>query len=161
MTTPDIDVILITERRRQPMEYKLIIDEAAAESLVLTVHERNPLVESIEKLLNTKAEYLTAYTEDEVFRIAVKDVDCFYTDSGRVCALVGKERFTVRYRLYALEEILDGDFVKINQGCIVNVNAVKKFEASVGGAIKIILGNGFEDYISRRELSKVKRRFGL
>lgn len=143
------------------MEYKLIIDEAAAESLVLTVHERNPLVESIEKLLNTKAEYLTAYTEDEVFRIAVKDVDCFYTDSGRVCALVGKERFTVRYRLYALEEILDGDFVKINQGCIVNVNAVKKFEASVGGAIKIILGNGFEDYISRRELSKVKRRFGL
>lgn len=161
MTTPDIDVILITERRRQPMEYKLIIDEAAAESLVLTVHERNPLVESIEKLLNTKAEYLTAYTEDEVFRIAVKDVDCFYTDSGRVCALVGKERFTVRYRLYALEEILDGDFVKINQGCIINVNAVKKFEASVGGAIKIILGNGFEDYISRRELSKVKRRFGL
>lgn len=143
------------------MEYKLIIDEAAAESLVLTVHERNSLVESIEKLLNTKAEYLTAYTEDEVFRIAVKDVDCFYTDSGRVCALVGKERFTVRYRLYALEEILDGDFVKINQGCIINVNAVKKFEASVGGAIKIILGNGFEDYISRRELSKVKRRFGL
>lgn len=143
------------------MEYKLIIDEAAAESLVLTVHERNSLVESIEKLLNTKAEYLTAYTEDEVFRIAVKNVDCFYTDSGRVCALVGKERFTVRYRLYALEEILDGDFVKINQGCIVNVNAVKKFEASVGGAIKIILGNGFEDYISRRELSKVKRRFGL
>ncbi len=143
------------------MEYKLIIDEAADESLVLTVHERNPFVESVEKLLNTKLEYLTAYTEDEVLRIAVKDIDCFYTDSGRVCAIIGKEKYTVRYRLYALEEILDDDFVKINQGCIVKVNAVKRFEASVGGAIKIILGNGFEDYISRRELSKVKRRFGL
>ena len=143
------------------MEYKLIIDETAEESLVLTVHERNSLVESVEKLVNTKIQQLTAYTEDEVLRIAVKDVDCFYTDSGRVCALVGKEKYTVRYRLYALEEILDGDFIKINQGCIVNVNTVKKFEASVGGAIKIILGNGFEDYISRRELSKVKRRFGL
>lgn len=143
------------------MEYKLIIDETAEESLVLTVHERNSLVESVEKLVNTKIQQLTAYTEDEVLRIAVKDVDCFYTDSGKVCALVGKEKYTVRYRLYALEEILDGDFIKINQGCIVNVNTVKKFEASVGGAIKIILGNGFEDYISRRELSKVKRRFGL
>lgn len=143
------------------MEYKLIIDETAEESLVLTVHERNSLVESVEKLVNTKIQQLTAYTEDEVFRISIKDVDCFYTDSGRVCALVGKEKYTVRYRLYALEEILDGNFIKINQGCIVNVNTVKKFEASVGGAIKIILGNGFEDYISRRELSKVKRRFGL
>lgn len=143
------------------MEYKLIIDETADESLVLTVHERNSLVESVEKLVNTKIQQLTAYTEDEVFRISIKDVDCFYTDSGRVYALVGKEKYTVRYRLYALEEILDGDFIKINQGCIVNVNTVKKFEASVGGAIKIILGNGFEDYISRRELSKVKRRFGL
>ena len=143
------------------MEYKLIIDETADESLVLTVHERNSLVESVEKLVNTKIQQLTAYTEDDVFRISIKDVDCFYTDSGRVCALVGKEKYTVRYRLYALEEILDGDFIKINQGCIVNVNTVKKFEASVGGAIKIILGNGFEDYISRRELSKVKRRFGL
>ena len=59
------------------------------------------------------------------------------------------------------EEILGDDFVKINQGCIVKVNAVKRFEASVGGAIKIILGNGFEDYISRRELSKVKILFLL
>ena len=144
-----------------PVEYKLIIDETAGESLVLTVHERNSLVESIEKLLYSKPEYITAYSEDEIFRIKPNDADCFYTDSGRVCALVGKEKYTVRYRLYALEEILGTDFIKINQGCIVNVNAVKKFEASVGGAIRIILGNGFEDYISRRELSKVKRRFGL
>ena len=57
------------------MEYKLIIDETAEESLVLTVHERNSLVESVEKLVNTKILQLTAYTDDEVFRISIKDVD--------------------------------------------------------------------------------------
>lgn len=143
------------------MEYKLIIDKTEGESLVLTVHERNEFVEAVEKLLDTKPEFITAYGEDEIFRIALKDVGCFYTDSGRVYALVGKNKYTVRYRLYVLEEMLSADFVKINQGCVVNVNLVKRFEASVGGAIKVILTDGFEDYISRRELSKVKRRFGL
>ena len=143
------------------MEYELIINKSAEESLVLTVHERNELVEVVEKLLCTKQEFITASGEDEIFRIAVKDIECFYTDSGRVYLCTGKQRLLVRQRLYSLEELLPPEFVKINQGCIVNINFVKKFQTSVGGAIKVILKNGFEDYISRRELSKVKRRFGL
>lgn len=143
------------------MEYKLIIDKSAGESLVLTVHERNELVEAVEKLLCKKQEFITAYSEDEIFRIAVKEIECFYTDSGRVYLYSGKHRLVVRQRLYSLEELLPEEFVKINQGCVVNINFVKKFQTSVGGAIKVILNNGFEDYISRRELSKVKRRFGL
>ena len=60
-----------------------------------------------------------------------------------------------------MEELLDNSFIKINQGCIVNINKILKFDSSITGSIKVILKNGFSDYISRRELKNVKRRIGL
>ena len=60
-----------------------------------------------------------------------------------------------------MEELLDNSFIKINQGCIVNINKILKFDSSITGSIKVILKNGFNDYISRRELKNVKRRIGL
>lgn len=143
------------------MEYELIIDKNAVESLVLTVNERSNLVDSIEHLLNTDIEVIRGYMDDEISLIPVNEVDCFYTDCGKVHMSVDKQIFLIRERICTLEENLPDFFQKINQGCIVNVSCVKKFEVSVGGAIKVILKNGFEDYISRRELTKVKRRFGL
>ena len=67
----------------------------------------------------------------------------------------------IKERIYQVEELLDNSFIKINQGCIVNINKILKFDSSITGSIKVILKNGFSDYISRRELKNVKRRIGL
>lgn len=143
------------------MEYKLIIDKNEDESLVLTVKERNEFVNSVEQLLNADIEVVRGYKEDEIFLIPINKADCFYTGCGKVYMRSGKQILLIKQRICSLEEKLPSCFLKINQGCIINVSCVKKFEVSVGGAIKVILKNGFEDYISRRELKKVKRRFGI
>ena len=52
-------------------------------------------------------------------------------------------------------------FIKLNQSCIANKNKIKKFESTIGGALKVIFKNGYIDYISRRELKNVKERMGL
>lgn len=143
------------------MEYTLIIDSESEESLVLTVRERTELVDSIERLINPKQEYLLGSRDFDTFRIPIRKISCFITDNNKVYAYAGNEKYSLKQRLYQLEELLDDGFVKINQGCIINMSQVRKFETTLGGSIKVVLKNGFEDYISRRELKKVKRRFGL
>lgn len=144
-----------------PIEYRLIIDKTIPESLVLTVHERTAVVDIIEKIIKAETDEITAFGEDEIFRVALNKIYCFYTDSGRVYIRTDNEKLMIKQRLCNIENTVDENFIKINQGCIINKNYVKKFKVSIGGAIKVCLKNGFEDYISRRELKKVKRSFGL
>ncbi len=143
------------------MDYKLIVDKEKEESLILTVRERNELVEKIEEIIGLKNDILLGYKENEILRISPSDADCFFTDNNKIYAYVGKEKYQLKVRLYQLEEMLDSNFMKINRGCLVNVKKIRKFEMSFGGTISVVLTNGFSDYISRRELKNVKRRMGL
>ena len=143
------------------MEYNLIIDKFSPESLVLSVHERTALVDKIEQLINPAVNEITAYGQGEILYIPLNEIFCFFTDSGKVYICTDTKKLLIKQRLCYAENIANDNFVKINQGCIINKNYVKKFQVSIGGSIKVCLKNGFEDYISRRELTKVKRSFGL
>lgn len=143
------------------MKYKLIIDPQREESLELTLHERTPLADKIEALIGESADHILGYHDFDTYRLAPSDIDCVYTDGDDVCAMAGKECYRLRMRLYEVEESLGSSFVKLNRGCIVRVSAIVRFESSLGGSLRVILKNGFGDYISRRELKNVKRRFGL
>ena len=143
------------------MKYTLIIDESKEESIVITVHEKNEVVEQIEKIIETEKFVLFGFVDDDIFPLDFKDVYAFYTSDNKVYAKTKDKTLLLRERLYQIEEHTSADFIKINQGCIVNLNKVMKFESNIGGTIKVVLKNGFSDYISRRELKNVKRRIGL
>lgn len=72
----------------------------------------------------------------------------------------GKE-YVTKLRIKDVEKLVDDSFIKINQGCVVNVKRIKKFAASFGGVLRVIFQDGYSDYVSRREVPQVKRRFGL
>ncbi len=143
------------------MEYILNIDKNSPESLVLSVHERTALVDNIERLINPGISEITAYGQDEIFCIPMDEIYCFFTYSGKVYISTNNKKLMVKQRICNIENVANDSFIKINQGCIINKNYVKKFQVSIGGSIKVCLKNGFEDYVSRRELTKVKRSFGL
>lgn len=142
------------------MKYKLIIDPDREESLELILKERAPLADEIERLIGEKREILGYYDYD-IYRLSPDAIDCVYTDGDDIFALCGSKKFRMRMRLYELEEMLGESFVKLNRGCIVRVASIAKFDSSLGGSLSVVLKNGFSDYISRRELKNVKRRFGL
>lgn len=141
------------------MKYELIIDEKEEESIVIRAHSRNEMIIQIENII--KGNKLLGYGDGEIVPLSLSDVYVFYTSNGKVFASMGNEVYELKERIYNIESIVDDSFVKINQGCIVNVNRILKFDSSITGCIKIILKNGFSDYISRRELKNVKRRLGL
>ncbi len=143
------------------MKCKTIINSEHEEEVFIYAHERNELVEKIEKLVSGETDELIGYTENEAEIISVDDVYCFIVESNRVYALTSKNKYLVKQRLYQLEAMQNSDFIKINQSCIANIKAIQKFNASISGSLMVAFKNGYVDYVSRRNLKNVKERLGL
>jgi DNA-binding LytR/AlgR family response regulator len=143
------------------VKYTLILDEEKEETIIITAHKKNELIEEIEKLINNQKRALFGFVDDDIIPLDLPNIYAIYTSDNKVYVKTKNETLLVRERLYQIEEYLSEEFIKINQGCIVNMKKVLKFETSSNASIKVILKNGFSDYISRRELKNVKRRIGL
>ena len=143
------------------LKYKLIIDDTKEESIVITAKEKNSLILEIEKLIKTNMIKIVGYKNGEFYPLEVADIYCFYTQDGKVYAKVKDEDYLVKERIYQLEDVCKELFVKINQGCLVNIKKILKFESNFSGFIKVVLKNNYSDYISRRELKNVKRRLEI
>lgn len=143
------------------MKYQLIIDKTKEESIVITVHEKTDKIKQIEDIINSNKYQFLAYNQEEIVPININEVFAFFTNDSKVYVSLNDNELLIKERIYQVEELLDNSFIKINQGCIVNINKVLKFDSLITGSIKVILKNGFSDYISRRELKNVKRRIGL
>ena len=143
------------------MKIKIIIDKTRPEEIQIFAHERNKLVNEIEQLVCADITHLTGYIDNEAVRLNSKDVYCFICENNKVFALTDKERIRVKLRLYQLEEMLDKNFIKLNQSCIANINQIQKVQATYSGAFAVIFKNGYKDYISRRNIRSVKERLGV
>ena len=143
------------------MRYQLIIDKEKEESIVITVHEKTDKIKQIEDIIYSNKYQLLAFDQEEIVPININEVFAFFTNDSKVYVSLSDKELLIKERIYRIEELLDDSFIKINQGCIVNINKILKFDSSITGSIKVVLKNGFQDYISRRELKNVKRRIGL
>ncbi len=131
------------------------------EKVLIYAHEKTRLVEDIESLVLSSEIDLNGTNDGEIIKIDINDVVCFISENNKVYALIGDKRYQIRYRLYQLEELNLNIFIKINQSCLANKTKIKRFETTIGGALKAVFKNGYVDFISRRELKNVKKRMGL
>ena len=144
------------------MKHTTVIDPRREEEVVIYAKQRTREIAELESYLDRLDTELVGYGESgQILPLRPAEVHCFTVEDGRVCALTDKERLTVRLPLYAIEEMLSEDFVRINQSCLGNVRRIARFDASIGGSLMVIFGNGHRDYVSRRQLKTVKERMGI
>lgn len=143
------------------MELKLFIDKEHREEILIYAHEKNSLVENIEKLVLNHSDRFIGHNERGSIPLEIGDIHCFIVENSKVYALTREEKWLIKSRLYLIEEKLPDTFIKINQSCIANSEKIERFEASVGGSLTVKFKNGYEDYVSRRALKNVKERLGL
>ncbi len=140
------------------MKCEVIIDTGCEEKVLIYAKSRSKLIEDIEALISTYDSKITGFGDGDICIIDPDNTICFISESSRVYALYNDKRLRVRQRLYTIEEMLGGVFIKINQSCLANPKMIEKFEVSIGGAIRVVFKNGYKDYISRRQLKHVKER---
>lgn len=143
------------------MKCRTVIDKDREEEVVIYVHEKNSLSYEIEELVLGKSLELFGYKDKNIVKLLPSDVFCFTVENNKVYAICEKEKYQIKQRLYLLEEILDSDFVKINQSCIANIRKISKFDTSITGTLMVSFKNGHRDYVSRRQMKKVKERIGF
>ena len=143
------------------MKCKIIIDPSKEEEVVVYAHKPSVITERIETFVENLSSELVGYSDTSIHPLRPEEVYCFMLEEGKLYAVTGENRFRLKERLYQIESAVGDDFIKINQSCIIQVSKIEKFTASRGGALMVILKNGYQDYVARRQLKFVKERLGI
>ena len=82
-----------------------------------------------------------------------------YSEGQRVIVLTTGGRYVVRKKLYELEtELGDTNFIRISKSEIVNIRKIKSLDLSITGTIRLVMKTGYETYVSRRNVAKIKEK---
>lgn len=148
------------------MKLEIKIDTAIVEpETVITTSamtdEVNRVVNYISNLENTSF-MITGQKDGKIELLDQENIIRLYTENGKMFAKLDQATYQIRLRLYELEERLDNEkFVRISNSEIVNLKKVKGLDLSFAGTICMELENGEVSYVSRRYVSKIKKKLGL
>lgn len=142
------------------MEFKLFLDKDRKEEIIVYAQKETPLIKEIKELVESNNTELLGYCENDTVRLSLRDVYCFTIEKNKLYAITENESLLIKLRLYQVEELINNDFVKINQSSIANIKKIDRFDASIGGTLIVKFKNGYKDYVSRRQIKFVKERIG-
>lgn len=70
------------------MKYTLTIDPNQEEKVEIIVHQRNELIDAIEKILNEQTNEVIGYNDFETVKMNIDDICCFFTDDNKIYVLL-------------------------------------------------------------------------
>ncbi len=147
------------------MKVEVHIDPQLTQAkVVIHAPARSPQVEQLARQLEALAtpSTFTVFRDGEARRLPLSDILRFYADGKGVSCQTTTGTYTVRERLYELEEALAGTrFVRVSHSEVVNLNRVTALDLSLTGTIKMTLEGGTTVYVSRRYVKKIKQALDL
>lgn len=146
------------------MQVEIKIDPSQPEpKVVITAASMTEEVNRIVRRLSEEIPQVISGTRDGKLEVLEpEELIRIYAASGKVFAVTGKGEYTLRLRLYELEEQLSPhQFVRISNSEIIHLKKVVNFDLSFAGTIYVKLSNGTVTYVSRRYVSKIKKILGI
>lgn len=144
------------------MKFKLIINKNAEEEIIAVVHSPSSLTENIENLVCnfSGADSITGYNDTDMRRLRFDEIECITVIDRRVIAIDTRgNRYRLQDRLRDLEDILPSYFIRINKSTLANEHRIQKFVAVFSGGVDAVFKCGYKEYVSRRCLAQIKRRY--
>ena len=142
------------------MDVELHVDAQRQEpKIVILAGEDTPEIRQLmRELQNLALGPIPVWRGEERLLLPQSRILRFYTDGKGVSAQTEEETFSVRQRLYELEEKLEPTrFVRISNSEIVNLKRVTALDLSLAGTIRMTLQGGVVCYVSRRYVKKIKQ----
>ena len=146
------------------MQVEVKLDKSVDEPKVIILASRmTEEVHSLVQMLSASEPKLIAgFREDTVTVLDEKDILKIYAANGKVYAVLPSGEYTLRLRLYEIEERLKPrHFVRISNSEIINLKKVKSFDLSFTGTICVVMSDGSKTYASRRYVVKLKEVLGI
>lgn len=146
------------------MQVEVKIDSTCKEPKIIVVTDRmtDEINTLVQKLSEDSPRILSGFRYDTLEVLEQSDIFRLYASAGKIFAVTSRGEYTLRLRLYELEERLDKNcFVRISNSEIINLKKVKSFDLSFTGTICVSLSDGTVTYVSRRYVSKIKQILGI
>ena len=146
------------------MKIELHIDPSLSETTVtVRTPARTPELGALLDRLAAGDAPLLGFREDGVaVPLDLDDILRFYGEEKDVRAQTTEAVYTVRERLYELEQRLAGlRFARVSHSEIVNLKRVTALDLSLTDTIRMTLTGGVTVYVSRRYVKKMKEVLGL
>lgn len=143
------------------MKITIIEDPTRDEEVIVFTHKRTALVDEIERLVSDKPLELLGFYDGGSAILEYVKVSRFTVENDKTYACVGEKRYRIKQRLYQIEQQAPDCFVRIHQSCLANLRQIARFEASYSGTLRVVFKNGDVDYVSRRNVRRVKERLGV
>lgn len=146
------------------MQVEIKIDAACKEPKIIIITDKmtDAISALVEKISEKSPQILSGFRGDTLEILEQSDIIRLYAAAGKVYAKTVNGEYTLRLRLYELEERLDKDmFVRISNSEIINLKKVKSFDLSFTGTICVTFLDGTAAYVSRRYVRKIKQVLGI
>ena len=136
------------------MKIRIEVDNKIKEDEVLIrCSEISEEVKKIQSMLNdivAYKKYITFYRDDTEYYFSLEEILFFDTEENGICAHTISNIYSVKYKLYELEELLPGYFMRVSKSTILNTNHIYSITRSLSSASKVEFQNTHKQvYVSR------------
>ena len=116
------------KRKRNIMKIKIEIDEGLPEDEVLIrcrglTEQISDVQKAVSEVINTSQKFVF-YRGNTEYYLTLDEILFFETDSDGINAHTRDNIYQTKYKLYELEELLPGSFMRISKSAIVNTSHI-------------------------------------
>lgn len=135
------------------MRIRIEIDSKIAEDeVIIKCREFSEEINNIQKLLEeliSNKERITFYRNDTEYYLTFEEILFFETDKNGISAHTIDNIYTVKYKLYELEELLPRYFMRVSKSTILNVNHIYSITHSLSSSRVEFQNTHKQVYVSR------------
>lgn len=137
------------------------VDNKEQEEAVIKAVEITDEISGAIELLEGDAKAFAVSKEGKTYILKAPDVYYIESVDKKTFVYTRNDCFETKYRLYELEVMLGGYFLRCSKSMIVNLKKLKNVKSQISGRIDATLLNDEVIVISRGYVKEVKRRLGI
>ncbi len=147
-------------------DYVLVMDKEDVEEGKINIVFNEEQLERVERVLDAVAKgeetYLTVYGELGQKSVDVQHIQYFIVEPDDVKAVLNQSTFTIRRKLYELEEMLvNKHFIRVSKYALVNINKIDYIRPALNSKLNLLMKNGDEVEVNRHYYKAFKKALQL
>lgn len=145
------------------MKIRIELDETSTEEeIIIRCKEFSEEIQEIQKAIascSQRTQKFSFYKGDTEYFISLEAILFFETDANGICAHTKDSVYSVKYKLYELEELLPGYFVRVSKSTILNSRQVYAIDRNLTASSLVSFSQTHKQvYISRNYYKLLKEK---
>lgn len=145
------------------MKIRIEIDESLKEEeIIIRSPELNEKIRSIQEAVSEAADRerkMTFLKGETEYYLPISEILFFETGDGEIHAHTSSDMYRIKYRLYELEEMLPGFFMRVSKSTILNTKRIYAMNRSVTTSCVVHFQNTHKQvYVSRYYYKPLRNR---